>query len=78
MFSFLPWLFVSQFKFSKQALTQQLGQPIFILVVWWFISVTVFFSIPPSKLVGYILPATAPLAILIATMVDGVLENLVC
>lgn len=75
MFSFLPWLFVSQFKFSKQALTQQLSQPIFILVVWWFISVTVFFSIPPSKLVGYILPATAPLAILIATMVDGVLEN---
>jgi 4-amino-4-deoxy-L-arabinose transferase-like glycosyltransferase len=32
----------------------------------WLAAVTLFFSLPQSKLVGYILPATAPLALLAA------------
>lgn len=73
LISFLPWLFVSGFKFSKQNSTQYLGQNLLTLMLTWFISVTIFFSIPESKLAGYILPATAPLAVLIAIMVDKVI-----
>lgn len=73
--SSLPWLFAAKFKFSSQLFKQQLGKPVFILILWWFISVTAFFSIPPSKLVGYILPAIAPFTILIAIMLDSVLAQ---
>lgn len=37
------------------------------LMVSWLLVVLIFFSIPNSKLIGYILPATAPLAYFIAT-----------
>ena len=37
-----------------------------VLMVVWGVAVTVFFSIPQSKLLGYILPAVAPLALLAA------------
>lgn len=36
------------------------------LFVWWIIAVTGFFSLPSSKLVGYVLPAVAPLCALVA------------
>ena len=36
------------------------------LMVIWFAVVVVFFSLPRSKLIGYVLPALAPLAYLIA------------
>lgn len=75
LISFLPWFFVSQFKFSKQDFSQSLGPSILTLMLIWFISVTTFFSIPPSKLAGYILPATPPLAVFIAIMVDRVLTS---
>jgi 4-amino-4-deoxy-L-arabinose transferase-like glycosyltransferase len=39
------------------------------LYVWWIVVVLVFFSLPRSKLVGYVLPALAPLAALLATTV---------
>lgn len=75
LISFLPWFFVSQFKFSKQDFSQSLGSSILTLMLIWFVSVTTFFSIPPSKLAGYILPATPPLAVFIAIMVDRVLTS---
>lgn len=75
LISFLPWFFVSQFKFSKQDFSQSLGPSILTLILVWFVSVTIFFSIPPSKLAGYILPATPPLAVFIAIMVDRVLTS---
>lgn len=75
LISFLPWFFVSQFKFSKQDFSQSLGPSILTLMLIWFVSVTTFFSIPPSKLAGYILPATPPLAVFIAIMVDRVLTS---
>lgn len=68
--SFLPWLILTKFKIFSKKSKSILGQPTFILVIWWAFSCIVFFSIPPSKLAGYILPATAPLAILIAVMVN--------
>ena len=36
-----------------------------VLMLVWLVVVTVFFSIPSSKLIGYILPAVPPLAFLI-------------
>ena len=75
LISFLPWLFVSSFRFSKAVLTQRLTPSLWVLLLWWFISVTVFFSIPPSKLAGYILPAVPPLTILLAICIDQVLEK---
>jgi 4-amino-4-deoxy-L-arabinose transferase-like glycosyltransferase len=36
------------------------------LMVWWIASITLFFSLPHSKLVGYIFPVVAPMLFLIA------------
>ena len=36
------------------------------LLAWWMVVVLLFFSLPASKLIGYILPAVAPLAALLA------------
>lgn len=41
------------------------------LAVLWFAVVLVFFSLPNSKLVGYVLPALAPLAFLLAEVIQG-------
>jgi hypothetical protein len=37
-----------------------------LLMIVWIVTVTAFFSVPQSKLIGYILPAVPPLAILAA------------
>lgn len=42
-----------------------------LLLVAWALVITLFFSLPNSKLVGYIFPVAAPLAILLA---DGALQ----
>lgn len=44
LISFLPWFFVSQFKFSKQDFSQSLGPSILTLMLIWFVSVTTFFQ----------------------------------
>ncbi|MEO7937979.1 MAG: glycosyltransferase family 39 protein [Burkholderiaceae bacterium] len=36
------------------------------LYLWWIVAITGFFSLPSSKLVGYVLPAIAPLCALLA------------
>jgi len=41
------------------------------LMVCWLLMITVFFSIPQSKLIGYILPALAPLSALMAFAARG-------
>ena len=41
--------------------------PLLWLFVWWIVAVTAFFSLPHSKLVGYLLPVLAPLAGLLAS-----------
>ena len=37
--------------------------------LWWLVAVVLFFSLPSSKLVGYVLPALAPLAALLGLTV---------
>src|SRR6185369_16179863 len=36
------------------------------LYAWWIVAVVGFFSLPSSKLVGYVLPALAPWCLLLA------------
>ena len=45
--------------------------PLFGLYAWWVIAVVGFFSLPSSKLVGYVLPALAPWCALLALAVAG-------
>lgn len=75
MFSFLPWILSSRFGSIKAVFQNYKQSALLALLVWWFISVTVFFSIPPSKLAGYILPAVPPLAVFLALVINQALEN---
>ena len=68
-------MFANGFKFSNLDLSHQVKKPILSLLLWWAVSVLVFFSIPPSKLVGYILPAIAPFTIVFALMTSRVIES---
>lgn len=64
--SLLPWLLTLRWTGLRTILHQQRLNPIGQLLIWWLVSVVIFFSIPPSKLAGYILPALTPLIILCA------------
>ena len=64
--SLLPWLLTLRWTGLLTMLQQQRLNPIGQLLIWWLVSVVIFFSIPPSKLAGYILPALTPLIILCA------------
>lgn len=46
-----------------------LRDPTLALYVWWVVAVVGFFSVPSSKLVGYVLPALAPWCGLLALVV---------
>jgi 4-amino-4-deoxy-L-arabinose transferase-like glycosyltransferase len=42
-----------------------------LLMAWWVAAILLFFSLPTSKLVGYILPALAPWCALLAAALTG-------
>ncbi|MDE2421208.1 MAG: glycosyltransferase family 39 protein [Gammaproteobacteria bacterium] len=75
LISFLPWLLLVGTQYSWKTAKTLLNKSVFGLLVWWAISVTVFFSLPPSKLAGYILPATPPLAIYIAMVLHNIYQS---
>ena len=66
-----PWVFFALNQVRQQA-TQKLGQLPPVAKAWWRLcwiwagAITLFFSIPNSKLIGYILPVMPPLALLAA------------
>ncbi|MCX7278313.1 MAG: glycosyltransferase family 39 protein [Burkholderiales bacterium] len=66
----LPWsLYLrSQLQPSPDAQAQPL-KGLTSLMVWWVLAIVGFFSLPSSKLVGYILPALAPWCALLAVTV---------
>lgn len=70
--SFLPCLLLVGTQYSWKTARALFNKNVFGLLVWWAISVTVFFTIPPSKLAGYILPVTPPLAIYIAMVLHNI------
>ena len=73
--NFLPIILVNGFKLPNQEVRGQTSNAIFSLMVWWAISVLVFFSIPPSKLAGYILPSIAPFTVIFALITNHVIER---
>lgn len=73
--NFLPIILANGFKFSSTAIRAQTTQPIFSLLVWWALSVLLFFSIPPSKLAGYILPSIAPFTMIFALITNRIIEE---
>ena len=61
--AWLPWLYRSLLRHDLTAA----GPGEFRLLMWmWVAIVVLFFSLPRSKLLGYVLPALPPLAFLIA------------
>jgi len=66
-----PWALLVPFEGVTAVVRKRLGvlrsvSPWPALLWIWLIAITVFFSIPKSKLVGYILPVMPPLALLAA------------
>ena len=63
----LPWLFGNGRAASQPtAALDADGRAVTLLMLCWLALVLLFFSIPASKLLGYILPAVPPLAALMA------------
>lgn len=60
-----PWAISLYRIFTPRYLTISPKNPVRILMWIWLIVVVLFFSIPKSKLLGYILPAAPPLAYLL-------------
>lgn len=73
--NFFPIMLASRFKVSVTDIKHHVPKPILSLLVWWAVSVLVFFSIPPSKLMGYILPAIVPFTLLCSLMINQAIEN---
>lgn len=66
----LPWpLLVPRAGLWKSWL-EKMGRELTLLMLIWLAAVVGFFSIPQSKLVGYILPAMPPFAIMLAIAVQ--------
>lgn len=62
----LPWLPWIYRLFSPAAAVDVEGRQVRLLMVLWVLMVVLFFSMPKSKLLGYVLPAVPPLAALTA------------
>ena len=66
----LPW-FVWIYRVCRPAYFNEPARRDVRILMWvWLAAVLLFFSVPSSKLIGYILPAVVPLAFLLA---DGML-----
>jgi hypothetical protein len=62
----LPWLPWLARQLRRSARGRPERDPIRLLALLWAATVVLFFSLPSSKLVGYVLPAVPPLALLMA------------
>ena len=60
----LPWLF--RLPIGRGYLSDPQRGALRLLMLMWLLLVTLFFSLPASKLVGYVMPALPPLAFLLA------------
>ena len=80
---YLPVLFLLTLPWSgwwlpnlRQATTARSSRPaVLSLMCVWLGAVLIFFSIPESKLVGYVLPALVPLAVLVALTAEPLIKR---
>ncbi len=61
-----PWVLFAVRQLRPATVAESLATPAWKLCWTWAVAITVFFSMPNSKLVGYILPVMPPLALLAA------------
>ena len=62
----LPWLPWLRAHFKRGGWSDPQRGELRLLMLLWIVMVLLFFSLPKSKLLGYILPAVPPLAVLLA------------
>jgi hypothetical protein len=62
----LPWLPWLRPQFVRGKLSELQRGDVRLLMVLWVTLIVLFFSLPKSKLLGYVLPAVPPLAVLLA------------
>jgi 4-amino-4-deoxy-L-arabinose transferase-like glycosyltransferase len=62
----LPWLPWLRRVLSRGYFADAAERPLRLLMVCWLVLPVLFFSLPQSKLLGYVLPAVPPLAWLVA------------
>jgi 4-amino-4-deoxy-L-arabinose transferase-like glycosyltransferase len=67
----LPWLPWICRLCTRVVLADVERRPVRLLMLLWVVLVVLFFSLPQSKLLGYVLPAVPPLA---ALMADGYVQ----
>jgi len=67
-----PWIFRT---ISRSFLKDSEKFAVRSLMILWMLGILIFFSLPKSKLVGYILPALPALACLIADVIVGWLRS---
>jgi 4-amino-4-deoxy-L-arabinose transferase-like glycosyltransferase len=67
----LPWLPWLRGPFTRGYFTEPERGPLRLLLALYVVMVVLFFSMPKSKLLGYVLPAVPPLA---ALMADGLIR----
>ncbi len=66
----LPWLPWLRQQFVRGRLADAERGDLRLLMLLWAMVVVLFFSLPKSKLLGYVLPAVPPLAVLLADGFD--------
>lgn len=71
-FPWSPWIFRIC---SKNFLRSSETSPVRSLMILWTVCILIFFSLPKSKLIGYILPALPPFAYLVADSITQCLRN---
>ena len=74
----MPWgifIFNSICQTLKDIWHKTENAKLYAFLLIWFFSILIFFSIPSSKLVGYILPVLPPMAILLAIQINKLWEK---
>ncbi|MEZ5654224.1 MAG: glycosyltransferase family 39 protein [Burkholderiaceae bacterium] len=66
----LPWLVWLRPLASKDATISTRRRELRSLMLVWICAIVSFFSLPQSKLIGYVLPAVPPIAVLLADGID--------
>ncbi|MDA7742154.1 glycosyltransferase family 39 protein [Francisellaceae bacterium] len=74
----LPWSIIMLCRLNKGRLLlwkNRHKDPVTLMILLWVVSIFIFFSIPASKIVGYILPIIPPLCLLVAKALDSLIKN---